>query len=255
MLDADKGVTLVELIVAITVTTLLAIFAFQLYGNFIKSNVSMKAESVLNEHLARASQILEKDIRMAGYNLPGNGLVVDISTPNNHVLHTLTRLSTTQTTLGQNVAATSTTIFVQDDLGVVVGQWVCLYDGSIIEYREIAHVGHNPGGDDTITVYNGLSNSWVTATAKVYFARCYTYSLETNGTTTSLVRRTHDHLYSISSDIEAINIIPKDQNGAAIASNFLNVRSVSVQLSKQINSINGQKLVACTIDASIRNPQ
>lgn len=251
----QKGRTIIELITGIAVGALLLTGVFQMYTGFIKSNVAVKNESELQEDLARANQVLEKDIRMTGYNVPGNGLVVDLSVENAHILTVLINEVNLSTTLPVAAASGETKFLIAEDKGVAVEQWVCLDDGDDIVYYQIAHVGVNASDVDTITIYGVLSDTWTAEDTKVIFAVGFKYSLETSGSTTSLVRRTHDDFYAISDEISGITVIPKDENGDPLTSDFNDARSISVVLTSQIPRINeGTKTVTNTVEAAIRNP-
>ncbi len=249
----QNGRTLVELITGIAVGALLLTGVYQMYNNFLKSNVAVKNESVLQEDFARANQILEKDIRMAGFNVSGNGLVVDISVENAHFFTVLVNEANLSTTLPTEASSGVSQFLIAEDKGIVADQWVCLDDGEEIAYYQIAHVGVNASDVDTITIYSTLVDDWTAVDTKVIFAVGLKYSLETSGSTTSLVRRTHNDSYSISDDIDGISVTPKDQNGNPLTTNFDYARSISVELMSQITGVNGSKTVTNTVEAAIRN--
>ncbi len=254
MLSNQKGRTVVELITGITVGAILVAGVLQTYSGFVKSNVAVKNETVLQEHLARANQVLEKDIRMAGYNVPGTGIVVDQSVADKHILRVLMNEDNLSTTLAVSVSAGNTKFLIAEDKGAQVGQWVILQDDKEFAYYEIAHVGVNATDIDTITIYGALAKGWSAAQTGIIFATCYKYSLETVGAVTSLVRRTHDDSYTISEEIDGMTITPKDDTGHTITLDIeKDARSISVVLKSLINDINGPKTVTNTVEAAIRN--
>src|SRR4030043_381691 len=95
----QSGMTVMDLITGMVVGSMVITGAFQMQAAFIKNNVSVKSESILYENLARANQILEKDIRMAGYNLPGNGMIPDLSVTDENVLRIYINENNLHTTL------------------------------------------------------------------------------------------------------------------------------------------------------------
>lgn len=254
ILHNQSGMTIMDLITGMVVGSIVITGAFQMQGAFVKNNVAVKSESILYEQLARANQILEKDIRMAGYNLPGNGMIPDLSVANENVLKIFINENNLHTTLADDASSGAVKIKITSDAGVSVGQWICLSDGDDdIAYYEISHVGHNELGTDTVTITTSLDDTWGAAGTQVYFADAYTYSLELDGATMALVRRTYNRAYAISSDIDAINVIPKDSEGTPLTNDFDDARSISVQLSKTIPSITGQKTILNTAEVFIRN--
>lgn len=255
MIHNQNGKSLVDLIVGITVGAIIVAGAFQLHNVFIKGNKAVKNESVLQEHLARANQVLEKDIRMAGFNVPGNGLVVDQSVTGAHVLRLLINEENYITTLSVAAAPTDVKLFVADASDASVGMWVALYEDDDIAYYEISHVGIRVGGPDTITVFNALTDDWAAGDTEIYIATCYKYSLEMSGSVKSLVRRTYSDSYTISEEIDGMTVTAKEADGTPVTVNFLDARSVSVQLDSQIEDVNSnEKTVTNKVEAAIRNP-
>ncbi len=255
MIHNQNGRTLIDLIMGITVGAIIVTGAFQMHKAFIKGNQAVKNESVLQEHLARANQVLEKDIRMAGFNVPGNGLVVDQFVTDAHVLRLLINEENYTTNLSIAAGPTDVKLFVADAGDAAVSMWVALIKMDTIAYYEIAHVGINPSGSDTIIVFSALTKHWAVGNTDIYIATCYKYSLEMSGSVKSLVRRTHNDSYTISEEIDGITVTAKEADGTPVTVNFLDARSVSVQLDSQVEDVNNnEKTVTNTVEAAIRNP-
>lgn len=249
----QSGLTLVELIMTLAIGIILVAGIYQIYVPFVQNNVYVKKDSIIQEHMARANHFLEKDIRMAGYNLPGNGISPDLTVEDDHMIRIFISENNTRTTLLENESAGSYELLVDDDQGVEVGQWICLNNGGTTKYYPISYVGLSTGGEDSIALAELLAEGWNFSETEVYFARCYTYSLQDTENGTSLIRSTHDASYTISSEIETMTIVPKDASGNPLTMNFALARSVSVQLTRQLVGKNISKNFTSTIEASIRN--
>ncbi len=248
-----SGVTLVELMVTIVVSSLLTFSIARAYSVFASGNSSLRRWIEFQEHLIRSSRFIEKDIRMAGLNLPGNGIRPVIADENNHKLYIFTNNDNKKTVLSSTASPGDSILFVNDDRGVLANQCVCLCGNDTV-YYQIARVGHNETGIDTIAIADSvLSEEWHSSDTELFFAQGIHYAVEEINGGSSLVRRTYNRAFEISTEIEKIEVVPKDQDGSELSNNFSLTRSITITFKKNLQTLIGEQLVSSNCEANIRN--
>ena len=259
----NKGFTLLELLLSIFATSLLISAIGGLYVSYMKSNMKMKELLTLRRQFAYANQLLEKDIHMAGFNLPGNGIQIDIATID-HTMFLLKNEQGLQTRLFQSAGTGDTYIFAADAINVfsnvVSNDWVCLYNSTsgTIEYLEIIN-DPEPQTDGSWRVSFGLEaldNSWDFNNTDVYFAKAVRYSVDGTEPEVAFVRSTPQNDFKISKDITKLVITPRDSIGMDLTGFFPGaddrIRRVGIELIKPIPD-NTDNPISSSVEVSIRN--
>ena len=119
--NSNKGFTLIELLVALAATSILAACIWATYTAQLKSHITQKQVVEMQQNLRAAMQLIEREVRMAGYDplrnsgagittMLGNTLAFDmdlnedgdVSGPNEQVSYALTTDAAGNQFLGRN---------------------------------------------------------------------------------------------------------------------------------------------------------
>ena len=253
----NNGITLLELLLSIVVSSLLMIGIGGLYVSFMKSNMKMNKLLTLRRQFAYANQLLERDIRMAGFNLPGNGIIVNSGVNNMFLLKNEEGL---QTRLSQGADIGDNYILVANGYpgDVFIDDWVCLYDSTSdkMEYLRIINEPELNSGSYILSFGSEvLQKTWDISNTDVYFAKAVRYSVDGTEPDVAFVRSTPQRDFKISKDIKEFVIIPLDGDRMDLtefmpgASDL--IRRVGIKLIKPIPEHNNS--ISSSIEVSIRN--
>lgn len=253
----QNGMTVMELLIAVMLTAILAIGTMGMFDSFTRGNVALKKGVELQEGFSRANQILERDIRMAGYNLPGNGLRLSIASENSKMIQIFQNRKSKKTALAAFALTNDSTLLINDDFNDLSHSWICLHvkDSNVTHYYPVAFIGHNTIGVDTVKLALAhLTRSWDTANTEVFFPECITFGIENTSHGRTFVRRFKNKTYFISSDFDTVKVVPKDLNGNLLAANYENTRTITIYLKKKMKTVTGQdQLVSNRVEINIRN--
>ncbi|MGD9201004.1 MAG: hypothetical protein PVI26_05545 [Chitinispirillia bacterium] len=251
----NNGITLLELLLSIFASSLIITAIGGLYVSYMKSNMKMKELMKLRTQFSYANQLLERDIRMSGFNLPGNGILVNSGVNTMFLLKNeegkQTRLSVTAN-MGDN------SILVEDDKDVSIEDWVCLNDPASgnTEYLQIISDPEIHEGSWRVSFGSEvLENTWDMSNTDVYFAKAVRYSVDGTEPDVAFVRSTPQKDFKISKDITKFVIKPFDAQGVDLtdlmpdASDL--IRKVGIELIKPIPEHNNS--ISSSIEVSIRN--
>ncbi len=254
MVRNQSGISITEVLMTVAIGSIITLGAFKLYSGYISGNASAKSNVEQQEHFIRTGRFMEKDIRMAGLNLPGNGLKLDLTSENNHMIHVFHNKENRQTTLTFDATEGNDYVIVDDFQGALANEWICLSNETNVEYYKIAGVVDNEPGLDRINISGSqLGEAWAPSNTTVFIACGIGYAVETDQNGKSLVRRTYDNEYHISSQIEKMTITPKDESGQVIPSQYELTRIVNVQLISNVEVISGGNMATSSFNVHIRN--
>ncbi len=250
----QKGITLVEVLVTMLLASIVTVGICKAFATFIRSNVTVKSNVVIQEHIIRANKFLEKDIRMTGLYLPGNGLELDLSNADNHQLSLYYNKENRQTTLPYDTEVSNDYIMVDDIQDVVANETICLSDGTEIKYFQIASVEDNQGAPDRVYLTGAtISRTWSSENTTAVFAKRIKYEVETDSNGKSLVRHSLNNDFTLSDKIDMITVTPKDSLGVAITSQYDDSRYISVALNSTTTNLIGNGNVSNTLEIAIKN--
>lgn len=224
---SKKGITLVELLVAMVLVSLVLVGVFRL-----QRDISMKGDretnkALLHKDITTAAQMIEKDIRSAGYGIPGNGVGIS-SQSGNDQLSILVNLDKKQAEVASQVDATHTRIAVVSPSGIVGGDWIDLYSGANHNVVKVLEVKR--GVADTL-VLNGSAGVDVAAGSTVGHAEEMRYYIGDEG---GLYKLKKGNGVLISSNIIELDFAAFDQDGVELSGDLTDAVSVRFNIKGRV---------------------
>lgn len=246
-----SGLTLLELVVAMSLSTVIISGAYKAHISFSKAASRENDKAVLQRDLMSACDMIEKDIRMAGLGLPGNGVDLQLSDTISDELTIFVNKVHLRTTLYSNALYTDTKILVNRPGTASWGKWVCLESGNIV-FKEISRVGLSLSGNpDTIYLAAPLNAGPFPQNSFVYSADRISYFIE-NKAEKVLCRRFNGRDSEISTVIDSFSIVPKDNNGVSLSSGA-EAKVLGVVIGGYIGQGNNLVFLAESTEVNIRN--
>jgi hypothetical protein len=250
------GFTILETLLAVAVSTLLFMLVVFIYSAYARVTQSETSQADIQEQLMVARRVIEKDVHMAGYNLPGNGFIalnpaspaptpVFLSNDNN---------KTTQLAIDAKFGDTA--IMVDSASGVSALQWFCLWHDTVVSYyHKISRIGlHTASGCDTVFLKSEfLFFSWDHSITKVSFAKAVSYELLMRKGSLHLVRHTSNGDQTIGESIDSISYVPKNASGALTWDKYAKVQTLQITLGRRSPGPSTDSRWIKTFDAMIRN--
>ncbi|MDG5813553.1 prepilin-type N-terminal cleavage/methylation domain-containing protein [Chitinispirillales bacterium ANBcel5] len=241
----NRGITILELIISMFISSVVISGAYRLYNDLSK-RMDHEAESALvYTDLITVSSMIERDFRVAGYNLPGNGIK---KRDENGIAELLifTNQQNVRTAAASQTQAGERTISLHNTDGFSVGDWICITAMASPEYHQISAVGTT----GTITIEQGVSGT-VPAGSLVYKADGVRYYIDEERE--ALFREMKGNSYLVSNRIEVLELVAKDTDGQIITGDFSQTRAVSISLGSVIRSAGTERLVTESTEVNIRN--
>jgi type II secretory pathway pseudopilin PulG len=246
-----SGTTLLELVIALFISSVLIAGAFKAYQYTMASAGREKEKSELQSDLITFSNIIEKDIRMAGCGLPGNGLKADLSVPS---LTIFTNEAGHETTLDSIVQPAHSRAFVADASGFTTRGGICLAaDGIDTIYRSVSRVGINSMGSDTVYFDESANTSYpfpVTDT-HVYPTMCLRYTV--SGAPPKVYRSRNSQVVPIGGGIDSVYVTARDNSGASVGASVKNAAVLTVVMAGFIGSGGNRVFIADSTEVNLRN--
>ncbi len=220
---SGAGVTLVELMLALTISILVVSGAVRFFAGFSRRNAQQQRNAVFQQQIANAGRLIEGDIRMSGYGLPGNGIQIDETSGTIDTVHLFSNENDHTYALKKESLSGEQTIKVMDITGLAEGNWICISSGSNVTFREIELVAANGKiGFDT-----PLSFDCTVDTTKVFGADRISYYLETKNGSKSLIRRKNTSFHTVSSSMNHLAIEARNESDSLLTSNYQEARNLS----------------------------
>jgi hypothetical protein len=243
--------TLLELVVAMSLSAVVISAAYKAHNSFSKAASRENDKAMLQRDLMTVCDMIEKDIRMAGLGLPGNGVELQLSDTVSDELTLFVNKNQLRTTLYSNALYTDTKILVNRSGTASWGRWICLEAGSTI-FKEIARVGLSLSGNpDTIHLTAPLNAGPYPQNSAVYSADRISYFIK-NNTERVLCRRFNGREIEISTVIDSFAIVPKNKNGVSLSSGA-EANVLGVVLGGYIGQENNLVFLAESTEVNIRN--
>jgi len=240
------------LVVAMSLSAVIISAAYKAHLSFSKAASRENDKAVLQKDLMSACDMIEKDIRMAGLGLPGNGIDLRLSDTISDELNIFVNKNQLRTTLYSDALCTDTKILVNRSGNASWGRWVCLEAGSVIVFKEIYRIGMcSSGNPDTVYLDAPINAGPYPQNSFVYSADRISYFLK-NKSEKVLCRRFNGRDSEISTVIDSFSIVPKDRNGISLSSGT-EAKVLGVVIGGYIGQGNNMAFLAESTEVNIRN--
>ncbi len=247
-----SGLTALELTIAVTLGAVVISAAYKAQISFSKAASRENDKALLQRDLMHVCDILERDIRMAGLGLPGNGIEPVLSDTASDKLVIFINKDNIRRNLTADISVTDAKILVNNTGSLKWGGWVCL-EGSTIVFKEISRIGECFGTNPDTIYLNGPINAgpFTVATTVAHSADRIVYCIK-NGTENNLIRGLNKKDVMISTNIDSLSIIPKTNNGIPLSSGN-NARVITAILGGYIGKGANRNFIAESTEVNIRN--
>ena len=247
--------SLVEVIIAVVITSILVAGAYKLYQYTMTSANRERDKAQLQGSIITLTNIIEKDIRMAGCGLPGNGLQVNLHDNASDSLRLFTNESGRETKLTMALDPTLTRAIVDDATGFAIEGGICFAaPGVDTVYRNIIRVGIQGAGNDTVD-FDAATNTTLSfpVNAPVYPAVCIRYTVSGTGSARVISRARNNAVSPLGTDLDSINLVPKDALGTPVVGVFKNVAVMTVVVGGHVGRGGNRVFIADSTEVNIRN--
>jgi hypothetical protein len=249
------GITLVELMVALFIYSLLFIFLLTTYGAFVKMSNFQQACMDLENQFMLFTRVIEKDVRLAGFNIPGNGLYAkNIGMPDFYFV-ALSNEENLHTLLSGSAQIGETGIKVTNASGTGANQWICLSQGSTIGLYRISRVGLNPGADTVVLGDSMCTILWKKDSTHVCFAKGIQYGVRLWQGEKKLIRTSMAHSSPIGPSVDSLSVCPKNRAGADLGNDFSQAKILGITLGGKVGPVGKAIVMTKSFDVELRNNQ
>jgi hypothetical protein len=224
-----------EAVVALAICTLLFMLLLAVFGSFQKMSNFQQSGAELESQLLLGSQIIEKDLRHAGFGIPGNGLFLRNYGARDFSLAVLSNEENAQTTLSRDA-----------------GSGVCLCRDSTVRYYPIGRVGRCNGADTVVLEDAALTDSWGQDPSRVYFAKGIEYGVKPANGKNVLVRTAPATSIVLGAAIDSFAVRQKIP-AAGVTGDFSRTRTLRVTIGGRVGPAGKRVAVTRTFDVEIRN--
>jgi prepilin-type N-terminal cleavage/methylation domain-containing protein len=249
-MTGKQGVTLVELLIAIVISSLVVIGTARVYGAFVKQNAVQRKVASLNSEMVSAIHALEKDTRMAGYGLPGNGLQMSIAGSDDTVWAFSNEPGRAKALLAVGATAGDSFAIVAPSSDYSVGSWVLLKSGSTLLYRNIKRI--ESSGSNKKLVFTKTLGAAFTAGSEVYYADGVQYYLKKTPPT-ALCRIENGDTLTLGTVIDSFAVAAQDSIDGSLSSQFEKTRSLIISVGGNPGTSSKPMRSRETIRVNIRN--
>ncbi len=246
-----SGLTALELVIAVSLSAVVVSSAYKVHLNFSKAASRENDKALLQRDLMSVCDMMEKDIRMAGLGLPGNGIDLRLSDTSSDELTLFVNKNQLRTRLVENASFSDTRILVESAGNAAWGKWVCVEGGSII-FREISRIALSLSSNpDTIHLTTPLNAGPFSAASNVYSADRISYYIK-SADERVLYRKFNSKESGISMIIDSLAVIPKDNKGTSLSSGTA-AQVISAVIGGYIGQGNDLVFLAESTEVNIRN--
>lgn len=248
----SQGTTLLELMIGLLLTAIIINSAYQLYRYVTMSASREKVKAELQQEIINVCNIVEKDIRMAGCSIPGNG--IDITFTPQETLFIFTNSERFKTTLAVIAQPAHDKIIVTNDSGFSAEKWIFIPQGTSFIKRRIVSVKTNLTGNDTILLSQPLGIGPLNVGTEIFPADRIAYTFVKNGNNLVFVKIKNSLNFTIGTKIDSLRIVPKDSNGNIVSgSNLETVALLTVVIGGHVGSGSNRVFLAESTEVNIRN--
>jgi len=250
-----SGTTLIELMVAMFIGSLVVIGAYQAYNYVTKSTARENEKALILKDIVAITERLGKDIRMSGNGLPGSGIRLQLNTNTSDSLGIFYNDNLTKAKPVANISYSDIKLYVDNCVGAKAGAYVCI-EGIGIDtvYNRITGVGNNPSGVDTIYLEEKVgAGTFPIASTNIYYCKGILYLLGVTSPDEGLTVRIDKASLLLGKYIDTLNVIPKSNTGAILVSNFDAIASMEVLVGGYIGTGSNRNMLSESITIGIRN--
>lgn len=252
LLNNRLGTSLVELAVGMFIGAIVVSSAYKMYQYVTVSANRENAKARLQHDITTMSNFMERDIRMAGLGLPGNGINATLQDTASDDLRIFQNELREETTLTDTAQPADRKILVVTAMHAITGGWICLAGPDTI-YREIERIGKKTGGPDTIhLIASVVSGPFYPTATRVLPAQRIEYHVKTSPKT-QLSRSWGGADVALGQHLDSLNIIPKDKLGTPIAGPASGATYLTVVFGGYIGKNTNRIFMAESTDVNIRN--
>jgi len=253
-LTNELGASLVELAAAMLIGSIILTTAYQANRYFSQGASREKDKSLFQQDIINISEMLERDVRIAGYGVPGSGVLIANVSSTCDSLIMFVNDPPQQTRLAVTANPADSILYVLDATGVRAGQWVCCKGSGDTLFMRIINVGMSIPGPDTLYLPgpSGAGPFDVSQT-DVYCISRVCYTIESDGSVQKLYRKKNGSSAGVSSRINSFKVTAKDANGNALSAPYDSMRTLSVSLGGYIGKGTSSTLQIQNVEVALRN--
>lgn len=258
MINRNKnisGTTLIELMVAMFIGSLVVTGAYQAYNYVTKSTTRENEKALIQKDIVTITERLGKDIRMAGNGLPDNGIRVVLHTDKSDTLELFYNMGLTSAKPAADILYDDVKLFATNCLGAKADGYICIAGQNIDTiYRQISRVGDNASGADTIYLSGKVgAGTFPIGVTMLQYCDRIAYEIQTAGGEGTLVLSKNAIGVPLGSKIDTMNITPKNKDGVVLTAGFENTSLIEVLVGGYIGKGANRNMLSETILVGIRN--
>jgi|GEM_PF-1825110 len=252
----EAGTTLLELVMGLVITSILVTGIYQVYRNVTTSASREKEKAELQRDIISVSNIIERDVRMAGCALPGNGLSAHCynnASDSFSLYLSETGLHTSLTTPAQPAHAN---LLIDDATGFSENGGVCIAaPGVDTIYRQISHVGLYAASPDTLFLNEALNTAlpFDVASTRVYPADRIDYRFSVTAGVKKFERRRNGQGPGIGPKLDSLDIVLKNSAGNPVGGSIENASVITVVIGGYVGSGSNRVFIADSTEVNFRN--
>lgn len=252
----EAGTTLIELVVGLVITSILVTGIYQVFRNVTASASRERQKAELQRDIISVSNIIERDVRMAGCALPGNGLIAHCSDTASDRFSLYLSESGLRTSLFAQAEPSHTTLLIDDATGFTENGGVCLAAFGIDTiYKEINHLGIDAAGPDTLILNESLNTAqpFGVASTRVYPADRIDYRFSVTAGVKKFERRKNGQNLNIGPKLDSLNIMLKNSAGNPVGGSIKNASVITVVIGGYVGSGAKRVFIADSTEVNFRN--
>jgi hypothetical protein len=248
-----SGTTILELIIAMFIGSLVIAGGYRFYRSFNETTTREKLKAELQQDITMVSNLIERDIRMAGCGLPGNGVTAVLADNASDQLSLFINENRRETTLTAVVQPAHTTIYIADATGFVADGWVCLArPATDTIYRRIVSISNNGSSPETLVMDEAAtSGPFDIATTRVFPATRVRYNV--SGSPLQLQRGKNGVTVPVGGKLDSINIVPKNGAKVPVVCPIDNASILTVVIGRHIGNGGNRFFMADSTEINMRN--
>ncbi len=245
--------TLVEAMVALFICSLLLLLLMTVYGSFVKMSRFQSSSADMENQFMLSGRVMEKDVRLAGYGIPGNGLYLQNVGSPNFSLIVLSNEDDARAPLEHDAPIGASRVTVTSAAGITANQWACLVQGAAGAFYKIGRIALHSGSDTVVFADSLLHDAWQKDLAQVYFAKGVHYSIQPINGKRSLVRTSLLNASPIGESVDTFFVVPKDKSGADLGGNYAHAQVLGITLGGHVGAAGKFVSVTKSFDVDLRN--
>ncbi len=244
-----------ELTIGLFIASLVITGIYRTYRYITISSIRERQKAELQQEIVNVSNIIERDMRMAGYGLPGNGVDINLTEePPNHIISSFSNDSQTITRLKVGASSSDISIIVENASAFSINGYVCLAETNHdTVYRRITNIGIHGNGFDTLYLSNSINTSNFTTNASVHPATRVSYHL-TQGSPKKIERHINGVQFTMGTKLDSIAVILKNAGGTpVVGASIRDAQTVTVVVGGHIGEGNNRVFLSDSVEVNIRN--